>query len=287
MDQDQTEIIQYWTECWTSSLLTLDSISDDIQADIWNKRSHNFGKDGDEDRQKKKNKEFFDILEEAGFTPKGATVLDIGCGPGSLSLPLAQAGAHVTALDISHGMLERLSETAEQKGLSIKTIETSWWTVDIDKLGLRNSFDLVIASKTPSIRDVESFNRMVACSRDYCYFSGFIRKDPPKIPAEVYVQILKEVPEMNSFASAFIYPFMYLYSLGIHPIVRFAHRNMKYEEPWSEAAEKTIDSLKTRRDLSEDMKHQIQEYYKKMSKNGMSNSDYEMFSGSMVWQIQK
>jgi hypothetical protein len=39
--------------------------------------------------------------------------------------------------------------------------------------------------------------------------------------------------------------------------------------------------------LSEDMKRQIQGYYKKMSKNGMSNSDYEMFSGSMVWQIQK
>lgn len=285
MNINQEENFRYWTECWTSSLLTLDSIPDEVQADIWNKRSRDFGKDGDEERQKKKNKDFFDILEEAGFSPDGASVLDIGCGPGSLSIPLAQAGAHITALDISQGMLNRLRETAEQKDLSISTVETSWWTADIDQLGFRNKFDLVIASKTPSIRDVETFNRMMACSRNYCYYSGFIRKDPPKIPAEVYVHILKEVPGMNSFASAFIYPFMYLYSLGIHPITKFSHRSMKYDEPWSEAADKAIDSLKTSRDLSDNIKRQINEYYKKISPNGMYNSDYEMFSGMMVWKI--
>lgn len=261
-------------------------ISDEIQANIWNNRSHDFGKDKDEEKQRKKNREFFEILGEIGFSPEGAHVLDIGCGPGSLSIPLAKAGARVTALDISQGMLRRLKDTADQDNLSINTVEASWWTADIDQLGFRNNYDLVIASKTPSIMDVETFDRMIACSRKYCYYSGFVRKDPPRIPGEVFVHFLKEIPEVNSFASGFMYPFMYLYSQGIYPIVQFSHRTVKYDETWLEAAEKAICSLKINRDLSEEITDQIKEYYKQSSQNGMYNSHYEMFSGMMVWQIR-
>jgi SAM-dependent methyltransferase len=277
--------VQYWIDCWRSSIHDPDLISDETQADIWNRRSGDFGKDGDEERQKKKTADFLTHLQEGGFSPEGAHVLDIGCGPGSLSIPLAMAGANVTSLDISRGMLHRLRETVDREGLCINTVEASWWTLDIDQLGFRKNFDLVIASKTPSIRDVETFDRMIACSRNYCYYSGFISKHPEKIPGDIYVKILGEVPQTNPFASGFIYPFMYLYTMGVHPIIKFSHRSIKFDERWSEAAEKAIDSLKINRDLSEDMKSGIRDYYKSTSVNGMHNADYEMFSGSMVWSV--
>ena len=45
------------------------------------------------------------ILGAADIRP-GARVLDVGCGTGDLTLELVERGAHVTALDVSPGMVE-------------------------------------------------------------------------------------------------------------------------------------------------------------------------------------
>lgn len=50
----------------------------------------------------------------------GMKVLDAGCGPGRLTLPLAEtvgAGGEVTALDIQDGMLDRVRSKVEAAGL--------------------------------------------------------------------------------------------------------------------------------------------------------------------------
>ena len=275
-----------WVNCWKSMGGESFQVSDEVQADLWNKRSDGFGKDGDEERQIKKTEEFFEILKKAGFSPKGANVLDIGCGPGSHSIPLAKAGATVTSLDISRGMLDRLCETAEKEGLPVRTYECSWWTADIDKLGFRNAFDLVIASKTPGIRDVETFNRMMACSRNYCYYGGFLSKHPGKIPEDIYVKILEESPKLNPLSSGFLYPFVYLYTLGIHPVINLSNRTVKFDEPWAEAADKTIESLRINQELSDETVSKIREYFRDNSVNGVYNSDYETYSGMMVWSVK-
>lgn len=244
-------------------------------------------KDVSEERRQKKTAEFFELLTEAGFQPSGAKVLDIGCGPGSLSIPLAQAGADVTSLDISTSMLARLKETAEYEGLQINPIECSWWSADIDKLGFRNKFDLVIASMTPGIKDVETFDRMIACSKKYCYYSNFIRKDANKIPRDIYVKILGIAPESNLLTAGLLYPFMYLYTQGFHPIVKLNHNQIHRELDWSEAAEHAIDFLQFNQDLSGETKEKIKEYYKNTSTNGRFNSDYNKYFGMMVWSVEK
>lgn len=55
--------------------------------------------------------------------PAPARVLDCGAGTGFLSLMAARAGYHVTALDLSAGMLARLSEKAAAEGLSVDCVE--------------------------------------------------------------------------------------------------------------------------------------------------------------------
>ncbi len=46
------------------------------------------------------------------------TICDAGCGVGSLSIPLAEQGAQVSASDISEKMVEEAKERAEAEGLS-------------------------------------------------------------------------------------------------------------------------------------------------------------------------
>jgi SAM-dependent methyltransferase len=55
--------------------------------------------------------------------PPPAAVLDVGAGTGFLSIPLARLGYSVTALDLSGGMLARLSEKARAEGLAVALAE--------------------------------------------------------------------------------------------------------------------------------------------------------------------
>ena len=166
--------VKNWIDCWKSSRGTPDPMSKLGSVELWNERADNFAKVLDPRKKQKRMDEIFALLDEIGFRAEGSRVLDIGCGPGAISIPLARAGAEVTSLDISYKALEYLKDNAEREALSIEPIEASWWTADIDELDLRNKFDLVVVSATPSVKDLETFERMIACSRKFCYYSHFL-----------------------------------------------------------------------------------------------------------------
>lgn len=208
MTQDNN--VKCWVDCWKASIQSNKAVTDELQAARWNERADQFAQNMDDERRQKRTADVLGFLEEAGFSPEDTCVLDIGCGPGTLSLPFARAGADVTALDISTRMLDRLRETAQNEGLRINAVECSWWSADIDKLGFRNKFDLVVASMTPAVKDVETFDRMMACSKQFCYYSGFVRReDTDRTRQEILRKILGEEPRNHSHGPGLVYPFMY------------------------------------------------------------------------------
>jgi 2-polyprenyl-3-methyl-5-hydroxy-6-metoxy-1,4-benzoquinol methylase len=56
----------------------------------------------------------------------GGTVLDVGCGSGATSLPLAAAATHLTGVDGSPPMLAAFREAAAARGVDAATIEGAW-----------------------------------------------------------------------------------------------------------------------------------------------------------------
>ncbi len=72
-----------------------------------------------------------------------ARVLELGCGTGRVSIPLAQACAYLHGLDLSEAMLDLCREKIAKAGLGPERIAVEHGDITDYKLGMR--FDLIIA----------------------------------------------------------------------------------------------------------------------------------------------
>ena len=82
------------------------------------------------------------VLDASEVRP-GSVVVDLGCGTGSVSLPLAQRGAQVTAVDLSPSMLDLLTSKASDAGIDgITTLAAPLEELDLPE----GSVDLIVSN---------------------------------------------------------------------------------------------------------------------------------------------
>lgn len=93
------------------------------------------------------------LIDYAGVKP-GERALDVATGTGNTAFALAEAGAAVTGVDISTGMLEQARRRAEEESIHVEFAEGS-----AEELPFRDgTFDLVTARHAPHhFRDVARF----------------------------------------------------------------------------------------------------------------------------------
>ena len=100
---------------------------------------------------------------DGGFRPlAGMSILDIGCGGGLLSEPLARLGAQVTGVDASGEAIAAARDHARHSGLRINYVAGS-----LGRPETRGPFDAVIASEViehtpepePFLRDIAAVLR--------------------------------------------------------------------------------------------------------------------------------
>jgi len=73
-------------------------------------------------------------------------VLDVGCGPGTLTIPLARLVRSVTALDTSEGMLSVLKRRAAEDSLENIRIVKRFWREAEPGVDIANDYDIIVAS---------------------------------------------------------------------------------------------------------------------------------------------
>ncbi|MBX9033908.1 class I SAM-dependent methyltransferase [Gordonibacter massiliensis (ex Traore et al. 2017)] len=80
---------------------------------------------------KNRRSSYIDQLVDLLALEPGESVFDMGAGSGTLSIPLAQRGHAVVAVDFSTGMLDELAAGARKAGVEVAAFERSWqddWT---------------------------------------------------------------------------------------------------------------------------------------------------------------
>lgn len=136
-----------WNDLWKAKQALH---KQDHDANFWNERAKSF-------TNKDTPGSYTDrFLELAGIHPE-ESVMDMGCGTGNLSVPLAIAGHRVLAADFSSGMLDKLKERIAADGISnIETMQLSWednWSAS----GIKpKSYDVCLASRSIATDDIQS-----------------------------------------------------------------------------------------------------------------------------------
>lgn len=113
------------------------------------------------------------MLRRMEVSPE-STVLDVGCGAGALTIPLARTARSVTAVDHSPAVLEVLAESLAAEGIGNVSIMNGDWPklkVGVD-VGIH---DVVLASRCLPMGDLRgSLTRMHQASRGLCYLTWIV-----------------------------------------------------------------------------------------------------------------
>ena len=187
-------------------------------------------------------------------------ILDMGCGTGSLSVPLAQMGFGVIAADFSTGMLDRLRQLAReknvsliewQKGRSISELKDRIggfivvvrmsWEDDWSSFGLvQDSVDIAISSRSLITHDLEdSLKKLcrVASKRVYITVgTGVSPRVNPDVAHAMGVKLDKHNDALFVFGIA--------HELGYEPEVSYIHspRRKFYASP-NEAYHSLLETM--------------------------------------------
>ena len=117
-------------------------------------------------------KSFYSPILSRILIREGETVLDIGGGPGTIALPLAERGAHVTVVEPAIGMVSVLSDNIKDQGISnIEIIHSRWEEVLPEQL---KSYDHIIACFSLGMPDIQSsLEKMITVSAGNIYLIWF------------------------------------------------------------------------------------------------------------------
>lgn len=216
----------------------------------WSKRAKNFNENVQTSSYPK---EFVSKINFEG----AKSLLDVGCGPGTIALEAAPHLEAVYGLDYSFGMLEFLKSNCEERGIkNITPVHKSWeddWS-DIPEC------DIIVASRSMEVKDIKKALLKLnekANKRIYISFKAggsFVEND-------ILAQLKREIIPRPDY----IYLVNILHSMGIYATVDFLlAENKKFlSKDDDEFVEKVEWSLGT---LNDEEKIILKEYYNKVYK---------------------
>ncbi|HTN51128.1 MAG TPA: class I SAM-dependent methyltransferase [Anaeromyxobacter sp.] len=143
------------------------------------------------------------------------TVLDVGCGSGTLAVPLGHRVRAVTALDFSPRMLELLRARCAEEGLANVTPVLGSWEDDWARLGVATC-DVALASRSLTADDLRAaLLKLHRAARRRVFLTAPVGTGPND-PRVFEAAGRPYVPGPD-----YLYPLAMLHQLGLHATVTF------------------------------------------------------------------
>lgn len=184
--------MKFWEKSWEErqqdSLLKQTQIIDpqrwrrfyDRVSDIWDDMTGMAGRVGQTIAR---------FIQDKQLASPEDTVLEFGCGPGTLALALADKGIFVTAIDDSPGMINALKNSNRLRKIDrIKPIVGSW-----EHLPQNQIYDLAVACFFPNAFSPEGLRRLESFSRGRCLLVLGYGRDAFPIRKDIWEKVM-DVP---------------------------------------------------------------------------------------------
>jgi SAM-dependent methyltransferase len=221
------------------------------------------------------------LVKSKGVKFLKASVLDIGCGTGIYSLPLAYEVDMVTGLDDSETMIARMTDIMQSEDIqNVQPVKAAWKDIDISASGFEKAFDIVWISMSPAVQTVQDFERMEKCARKWCVYIGWGRKRKNALMEEVFsLHGIHYGPPSGVGAAYDI-----LVHSGRTPSLDYFETSWEWTGPAEDALEDIVCFIemqggRARRDL-------IKKTLECHERDGLIHHTTDVEEGVMVWPVE-
>ena len=185
------------------------------------------------------------------------SVLDAGCGPGTLALPLAARIRKVSGLDFSEKMLEILACKADERGLTNITLHHCAWDDDWQAHSIR-PHDVAIASRSLAVVDLKAaLVKLTAHARSLVAVTD--RVGPGPFDPDAFAAIGRPL----STGPDYIYTINLLHQMGYLPKIDYIE--LEKEVDYCDEQEAMEGYLWMFRDLDTEERKQLKKYLRSIT----------------------
>ncbi|AKB33323.1 Ribosomal RNA adenine dimethylase [Methanosarcina siciliae HI350] len=261
-----------WETVWAEGIGEMNRLSN---TSYWNRRAEDYSdmvlaSDCNHGRN------ILDLFEREGLLKQDWHVLDIASGPGAITVPFAERGCRVTAVEPAERMAAALMSSAQERRLSnIDVIPQTWQEVDAEAYA--KNYDLVVCCHAlwqfPDI--LPQIRRMEAVSRGYCCLAhGF------EAPTETS-KLLDIMGIDEGDFDQFITILNLLNDAGVHPNVNVV--DYALSRSVASAVSYTSKLVEKYRPLDASDSAFIRDYVQSRAKNGLYQVSGRM--GVLWWEV--
>lgn len=251
-----------------------------VERDVWDRNSVTYR---DRPMPTPENDMSMKCLADYQMLTKDSLVLDVGCGGGLYSVPIARQCKYLIGTDVSPEMLKTAAYNTERYGVKNAEFHLIDWHSFTLPEEWNQKFDLVFANLTPAVQSYHTLELMNQASKKWCFLSK---------PVEWKNSLVYEVVEKlgltrkyRTFDEDMLFAFNVLRLEGYTPYTCYKRMTWHTLGSLEKAILETTGRIEMKLCLEEEQKRRIPEIIAEYAKQDVVETTTDVVYAGYCWRV--